>query len=92
MVSGSNPNPDYVAAAPGVKYPTEYRTEIFYPLYYNQRRPEPLGLLAQYSYGGPNFMVSLSSADLFGNVENVKTAKVVIIRPGFATHAIVCPL
>ena len=37
-------------------------------------------------------MVSLSSADLFGNVENVKTAKVVIIRPGFATHAIVCPL
>jgi len=87
FISGSNPNPDYTVG-PDVKYPTEYRTEIFYPLYYNQRRPQPLGLLSQYSYGGPNFIVSLSSADLFGDVENVKTAKVVIIRTGFATHAI----
>jgi len=86
LVSGSNPNPDYTVGA-GVKYPTEYRTELFYPLYYNQRRPQPQGLLSQYSYGGPNFVVSLSSDDLFGNVDNVKTAKVVIIRTGFATHA-----
>jgi hypothetical protein len=86
LVSGSNPNPDYTVG-PNVEYPTEYRTELFYPSYYNQRRPQPQGLLAQYSYGGPNFVVSLSSADLFGNVENVKTAKVVIIRTGFATHA-----
>ena len=90
LVSGSNPNPDYTVG-PDVKYPTEYRTERFYPLYYNERRPQPLGLLAQYSYGGPSFTVSLSSADLFGDVENVKTAKVLIIRTGFATHAIVCP-
>jgi hypothetical protein len=89
LVSGSNPNPDYTVG-PNVEYPTEYRTELFYPSYYNQRRPQPQGLLAQYSYGGPNFVVSLSSADLFGNVENVKTAKVVIIRTGFATHAMVC--
>jgi hypothetical protein len=89
LVSGSNPNPDYTVGA-DVKYPTEYRTELFYPLYYNQRRPQPQGLLAQYSYGGPNFVVSLSSDDLFGNVDNVKTAKVVIIRTGFATHAMVC--
>jgi hypothetical protein len=89
LVSGSNPNPDYTVG-PNVKYPTEYRTELFYPFYYNQRRPQPQGLLAQYSYGGPSFTVSLSSADLFGDVENVKTAKVVIIRTGFATHAIVC--
>jgi len=89
LVSGSNPNND-VTVGFEVKFPTEYRTELFYPLYYNQRRPQPQGLLAQYSYGGPNFIVSLSSADLFGNVENVKTAKVVIIRTGFSTHAMVC--
>jgi hypothetical protein len=91
MVSGSNPNFDYTVG-PRVKYPTEYRTELFYPEYYNQRRPQPQGLLSQLSYGGPNFIVSLSSADLYGDVENVKNAKVVIIRPGFATHAMVCSL
>ena len=91
MVSGSNPNPDYTVG-PNVKYPTEYRTEVFYPEYYNQRRPQPQGLPAQLSYGGPNFIVSLSSDDLFGDVDNVKTANVVIIRTGFATHAMVCPL
>jgi hypothetical protein len=87
FVSGSNPSPDYFVG-PGVKYPTEYRTELFYPMYYNERRPQPQGLLSQYSYGGPSFTVSLSSADLFGNIANVKTAKVVIIRTGFATHCI----
>ena len=91
LVSGSNPNPDYTVGV-GVKYPTEYRTELFYPGYYNQRRPQPQGLLSQYTYGGPYFTVSLSSADLFDNIDNVKTAKVVIIRTGFATHAMVCPL
>lgn len=89
MVSGSNPNPDYTVG-PGVKYPTEYRTELFYPLYFNQRRPQPQGLPAQYSYGGPSFTVSLTSDDLFGDIQNVKTTKVVIIRTGFATHAMVC--
>lgn len=91
LVSGSNPNPDYTVG-PGVEYPTEYRTELFYPSYFNQRRPQPQGLLAQYSYGGPSFNVSLSSDDLFGNVQNVQTAQVVIIRPGFSTHATVCIL
>jgi hypothetical protein len=90
LVSGSNPNPDYTVG-PNITYPTEYRTELFYPGYYNQRRPQPQGLLAQYSYGGPNFIVALSSADLFGDVDNIKTAKVVIIRTGFSTHAMVCP-
>ena len=91
LVSGSNPNPDHTVG-PGVQFPTEYRTELFYPSYYNQRRPQPQGLLAQYSYGGPSFDVSLSSDDLFGDVENVKSAKVVIIRTGFSTHAMVCTL
>lgn len=88
MISGSNPNPD-VILDDGFKYPTEYRTEIFYPSYYNERRPQPNGLLSKYSYGGASFDVSLDSDDLFDNIDNVQDAKVIIIRTGFSTHAMV---
>ncbi|KAF8893528.1 copper radical oxidase [Infundibulicybe gibba] len=84
FVSGSNPNADFIT---GVKYPTEYRTERFYPSWYSQRRPQPLGLPRQLSYGGPSFDVQLSADDLGGNLDNAKSAKVVIIRPGFSTHS-----
>ncbi|CAA7261864.1 unnamed protein product [Cyclocybe aegerita] len=87
LVSGSNPNPDYLVG-PNVKYPTEYRTELFYPSYYNERRPQPKGLLAKYSYGGQPFDVTLDAEDLFNDVSNINQTKVVIIRPGFSTHAI----
>ncbi|KAG6855699.1 hypothetical protein H0H87_011890 [Tephrocybe sp. NHM501043] len=86
FVSGSNPNSDY-NVGPTIKYPTEYRTERFYPSYYNERRPQPAGILAQLSYGGSSFTVSLDSEDLFGDVNNVKDATVVVIRPGFSTHS-----
>lgn len=66
-----------------------YRVERFYPSYYSERRPEPNGLLSQLGYGGNYFNVTLSKDDLFGNVSMVATAKVVIIRPGFSTHAMV---
>ena len=91
FVSGSNPNVD--VSGPGYKYPTEYRTERFYPSYYNERRPQPRGLLSQLSYGGPAFDVALDSDDLFGDVQNIAKASVVIIRQGFSTHAMVswCP-
>jgi hypothetical protein len=89
FVSGSNPNTDYNVAE-GVKYKTEYRTERFFPPYYNERRPQPVGLLQQLSYGGPSFKVTLDSEDLFGNVDNIKDASVVIVRTGFSTHAMVC--
>ncbi|KAF9024558.1 copper radical oxidase [Hymenopellis radicata] len=86
IISGSNPNPDYTVGD-GVKYPTDYRVERFYPSYYNERRPEPKGLLKQLSYGGSYFDVTLDSDDLFGDVTNIQKTKVVIIRTGFATHA-----
>jgi len=86
FISGSNPNADY-NVGPKVKYPTEYRTEIFYPSYYNERRPQPKGILSQLSYGGPTFEIQLDSDDLYGDIENVKDARVIIIRPGFSTHA-----
>ncbi|KAK0476749.1 glyoxal oxidase [Armillaria novae-zelandiae] len=71
----------------GITYPTEYRVEKFYPSYYNERRPEPHGILKQLSYGGPYFDISLDSQDLFGNVQNVQSAKVIVIRTGFSTHS-----
>ncbi|KIM83331.1 glyoxal oxidase [Piloderma croceum F 1598] len=85
FVAGSNPNSDFNDTA---TYPTEYRVEIFYPLYYNERRPQPQGLPSTFTYGGPYFNVSLSSDDLFGNVQNAENATVVILRTGFSTHAI----
>jgi len=83
FVSGSNPNADYII---GTTYPTEYRVEKFYPSYFNQRRPQPQGILAQFSYGGPSFNVTLTNADLFGNVNNTVKATIVIVRAGFSTH------
>ncbi|CAE6405197.1 unnamed protein product [Rhizoctonia solani] len=86
FVTGSNPNADYNVGS-NIKYPTEYRVERFYPSYYSERRPEPNGLLSQLGYGGNYFNVTLSKDDLFGNVSMISTAKAVIIRPGFSTHA-----
>ncbi|KAG7446598.1 glyoxal oxidase [Guyanagaster necrorhizus] len=86
FVAGSNPNADYNVGVI-ITYPTEYRVEKFYPSYYNQRRPEPYGILKQLSYGGPYFNITLDSKDLYGDVQNVQSAKVVIIRTGFSTHA-----
>ncbi|KAJ6521956.1 glyoxal oxidase [Mycena vulgaris] len=85
LVAGSNPNSDY-NVGPTVKYPTEYRVERFYPSYYNARRPQPVGLLSQLSYGGPAFDVTLDSDDLGGDAHNAANATVVIVRTGFSTH------
>ena len=87
-MSGSNPNADY-NVGPDVKFPTEYRVEKFYPLYYNERRPQPQGLPNQLSYGGPYFNVSLSAQDLGGNVNAVTNTSVIVIRTGFSTHTMV---
>lgn len=86
MVSGSNPNSDFNT---GVKFSTEYRTELFYPSYFGKSRPQPKGLPTQLSYGGPSFDVHLSSDDLAGNVDNVNHVSAVVIRTGFSTHAMV---
>lgn len=86
FVSGSNPNVDYIT---DTTYPTEYRVETFYPLYFNERRPAPTGLPSTLSYGGSYFNLSLSKDDLFGDINNVKNASVVVIRTGFSTHTMV---
>jgi hypothetical protein len=87
MIAGSNPNADYSVA--NLKYPTEYRMELFYPAYYTHRRPEPRGIPSQLSYGGPSFTVALTLDDLGGDITNIVKAKVILIRPGFSTHSMV---
>lgn len=87
LIAGSNPNSDYVVD--GVKYPTQYKVEQFYPWYFNERRPEPQGLPTQLSYGGSSFTVTLTLDDLRGDVWNIARTKLVVIRPGFSTHGIV---
>ena len=87
FVSGSNPHADY--AVDNVKFPTEYRVEYFYPSYYNQRRPEPKGILSTLSYGGSYFNVTLTKDDLFGDVNNIKNTQVIVLRTGFSTHTMV---
>lgn len=86
FVAGSNPNPDVITGA-GVAYPWEDRTEIFFPWYYDKRRPEPQGLPSSVGYGGAYFNVTLSKTDLEDKPANIKNAKAVIIRTGFSTHA-----
>jgi hypothetical protein len=87
LVAGSNPNSDYVDS--GIPYPTEYRVEKFYPPYFKQRRPSPTGIPSSLRYGGDFFNLSLSSSDLFGDAENVKRSKVIVMRTGFSTHTMV---
>jgi len=87
FISGSNPNPDYTVG-PNVKYPTEYRTERFYPWYYNLTRPQPTGLINPIGYGGSYFNVNLTKADLQDSVANVNSTKAIIIRTGFSTHGL----
>ncbi|KAG9126913.1 hypothetical protein FRC07_001419 [Ceratobasidium sp. 392] len=84
FVSGSNPNADYIGPDAGYKYPTEYRVERFYPDYYNKHRPEPTGMPSTLTYGGNYFNVSMTAEDVGDKAEAIK---VVVIRPGFSTHA-----
>ncbi|KIM23159.1 glyoxal oxidase, partial [Serendipita vermifera MAFF 305830] len=86
FISGSNPHADY---SPDKTFPTEYAVEIFYPPYYNKRRPEPAGIPTTISYGGASFDLYLSKDDLNSDATNtVKKIKIVLARTGFSTHAL----
>jgi hypothetical protein len=85
FITGSNPHPDYT---PDAIFPTEYRVELFYPKYYNNRRPEPAGIPSTITYGGQYFDLDLTADDLFGNIGNANSIKVVLMKTGFSTHSI----
>ncbi|KAG8767739.1 hypothetical protein FRC20_006244, partial [Serendipita sp. 405] len=91
MISGSNPHQD---VALDKFYPTEYAVEIFYPLYYNQRRPNPSGVPDRLGYGGNPFNLNFTSDDLNTGMsgstgtDNASKIKVVLMKTGFSTHAL----
>lgn len=83
LVLGSNPNSDFNTK---VKFSTEYRVERLYPFYYNTRRPQPQGIPSSLSYGGKSFDITLTKDDLSGNIQNLESTTVVVLRTGFSTH------
>ncbi len=87
LTAGSNPNADVSFDNPANYTNTEYRLEQWYPTWYNEARPTQPNV-TQIAYGGGSFDVALSGSDLSNNITNIKTAKMVVIRPGFATHGV----
>ena len=87
MVSGSNPNADYIPPAySNYTYFTQYQVEIFYPDYWDKQRPAPGNMPSNLKYGGDPFDVTLSMGDLAGNALNINKTRAVVIRTGFSTH------
>ena len=87
LTAGSNPNADVSFDNPANYTNTEYRLEQWYPKWYNEARPTQPNV-TQIASGGGSFDVALSGSDLSNNITNIKTAKMVVIRPGFATHGV----
>lgn len=92
LVGGSNPHQDValdmpIASAPAA-FNTTYVLERWYPDYFFAPRPEPQGLPSVLTYGGSPFNVTVP-ASYFNSSSNALAAstKFMVIRPGFATHA-----
>ncbi|WVF65591.1 hypothetical protein IAT40_000321 [Kwoniella sp. CBS 6097] len=88
IVSGSNPNADYVdqTTNPNYKYFTQYQVEIFYPDYHDSPKPNPTGMPTKLTYGGDPFDITFTLSDLLNNTLNINATRAVIIRTGFSTH------
>ncbi|KAK8843343.1 hypothetical protein IAR55_006999 [Kwoniella newhampshirensis] len=88
MVSGSNPNADYVNKENNATYTyfTQYQVEIFYPDYHDRAKPNPSPMPTRFTYGGDYFDIVLTHTDLFNDTMNINNTRAVIIRTGFSTH------
>ncbi|KAB5590989.1 Copper radical oxidase [Ceratobasidium theobromae] len=87
LVAGSNPNVDVNLTT---VFPTTYKAERFYPPYFANisARPVPHNLPTKLGYGGDYFDIELGPESYVGDAnEAAKATKVVLIRPGFTTHA-----
>ncbi|SGY97902.1 BQ5605_C035g11431 [Microbotryum silenes-dioicae] len=87
FIAGSNPNADVITDVNNATYvyKTEYRSEIFYPSYYDSGRPVPSSLPRNITYGGDYFQFDLPRSSLNGS--SPADLKVSLIRTGFSTHA-----
>ncbi|KAJ7644033.1 glyoxal oxidase N-terminus-domain-containing protein [Roridomyces roridus] len=86
LIAGSNPNVDANLTA---VFPTQYQAEIFYPPYFAaSTRPVPSGIVSKITYGGDYFNVSIPSSSFSGSSNDAAAnSTVVMIRPGWTTHA-----
>ncbi|UZJ54791.1 hypothetical protein CBS101457_004111 [Exobasidium rhododendri] len=92
LIGGSNPHQDVSLSMPLNTTPqgfnTTYELEKWYPMYYNEPRPSPAGLPSYILYGGNTWNFSMDAA-FMGTAANynAENTKVMVIRPGFSTHA-----
>lgn len=86
LIAGSNPNVDVNLTT---VFPTTYKAEIFYPPYFSAPvRPVPQGVPKTISYGGSSFDITIPSSSYSGAANDAAdNTTVVIMRPGFTTHA-----
>jgi hypothetical protein len=86
LVAGSNPNVDVNLST---TFPTTYKAEIFYPPYFSATtRPAPTGVPNTISYGGSPFDITIPASSYSGSSNTAAdNTTVVLIRPGFTTHA-----
>jgi len=84
MIAGSNPNVDFNDTT---AFPTTYKVEIFYPLYYKSSRPVPTGIPKTLSYGGKYFDITVPPSSYSGSANTAaEKTKIMVIRPGWTTH------
>ncbi|PWN36401.1 DUF1929-domain-containing protein [Meira miltonrushii] len=92
LIGGSNPHQDVSINMPANTSPqafnTTYEMEKWYPPYFFETRPEPTGLPSYILYGGATWNFTMP-ASYMGSSANYKAnnTKVMVIRPGFSTHA-----
>nr|ABD61573.1 copper radical oxidase [Phanerodontia chrysosporium] len=86
LIAGSNPNVDVNLTT---VFPTTYQAERFYPPYFSAPvRPQPQNVPKTISYGGPSFDITIPASSYSGSANDAAdNTTVVIIRPGFTTHA-----
>ncbi|OCH89158.1 DUF1929-domain-containing protein [Obba rivulosa] len=86
MIAGSNPNVDVNLTT---FFPTTYKAEIFYPPYFSAKtRPTPQNVPTNLTYGGNPFDVTIPASSYSGSANDAAdNTSVVIIRPGWTTHA-----
>lgn len=86
LVAGSNPNVDVNLTT---FFPTTYKAERFYPSYFSATtRPAPQGVPAKLTYGGAPFDIQLDPSSYTGDSNDAAgNTTVVLVRPGFTTHA-----
>lgn len=85
LIAGSNPNIDVNTST---VFPTTYKAEIFYPLYWSSSRPQPSGVPTNLTYGGDYFNITVPGNSYSGSANSAAAnTSVWVIRQGFTTHA-----